>query len=476
MSSVNVRRINCADPGAGAELAGLRKHLSAQGEVVSPRSRELTVKVFGSPLTPAQVVERICGDVRTRGLEALLHYTEQLDRMRLTADSLRVGTAEMAAAHKVADKAFLETVRRVRQKVMAFQLGVLQNSATMNISGRYELQLRYRPMRRVGVCVPGGAAAYPSTLLMTVCPAQAAGVKEIAVVMPPTAQGAGNADLLAVCHELGVREVYRVGGAQAVAALAYGVQGIAPVDMIVGPGNIFVSLAKKHVFCQVAIDCLAGPSEIVVIADDSARPEYVAADLIAQAEHSPGVSWLITWHGPLVEEVAQALEKQLAGLPRGELARDSLEQYGALVLVRSKEEAIGLANQLAPEHLHIQTCEPRALADKIDAAGAIFLGHYSPVALGDYVAGPSHVLPTGGTARFASGLTANDFLRRSSIMQFTPAGLESLAPDVRLLAEKEGLTGHAASVEIRAAATGQNGAAVEGPAGKSLMSNPWPLS
>jgi histidinol dehydrogenase len=331
-------------------------------------------------------------------------------------------------------------------------------------------------MRRVGVCVPGGAAAYPSTLLMTICPAQAAGVKEIAVVMPPTPTGAGNPDLLAVCHELGVSEVYRVGGAQAVAALAYGVQGVAPVDMIVGPGNIFVALAKKHVFGTVAIDCLAGPSEVVVIADDSARPDYVAADLIAQAEHSPGVSWLVTWHAPLVEEVAQALAKQLAALPRGDLARDSLEQYGALVLVRDADEATELVNQLAPEHLHIETREPAALADKIDAAGAIFLGHYSPVALGDYAAGPSHVLPTGGTARFASGLTANDFLRRSSVLQFTPAGLKSLTADVRLLAEKEGLTGHAASVAVRAGAAGQNGAAIERPASKSLLSNPWPLS
>jgi histidinol dehydrogenase len=476
MSSVNVRRINCADSGAAAELAELRRRLGALGEVVSPRSRELTVKVFGEALTPAQVVDRICSDVRTRGLDALLHYTEQLDRVRLTADSVRVRPADMAAAHKRADKAFLETIRRVRQKVMAFQLGVLHNNARMNIAGRCELQLRYRPMRRVGICVPGGAAAYPSTLLMTICPAQAAGVKEIAVVMPPTPTGASNPDLLAVCHELGVDEVYRIGGAQAVAALAYGVQGIAAVDMIVGPGNIFVALAKKQVFGQVAIDCLAGPSEVVVIADDSARPEYVAADLIAQAEHSPGVSWLVTWHAPLMEQVARALAQLLDALPRGDLARDSLEQYGALVQVRDSQEAIALVNQLAPEHLHIETCEPRALAEQIDAAGAIFLGHHSPVALGDYVAGPSHVLPTGGTARFASGLTANDFLRRSSVLEFTPAGLKSLTADVRLLAEKEGLTGHAASVDIRAAATGQNGAAIERPASKSLMSNPWPLS
>src|SRR3954464_3323744 len=210
-------------------------------------------------------------------------------------------------------------------------------------------------MRRVGVLVPGGAAAYPSTLLMTVVPALAAGVPEIAVVMPPTANGAYNNDLLAVCHELGVAEVYRVGGAQAIAALAYGVEGLAPVDMIVGPGNLFVALAKRHVFGQVAIDCIAGPSEVVVLADDSAPAAYVAADLIAQAEHAPGASILVTWHAPLLDAVAADLERQLAPLPRGALSRASLEQFGALVLARSPREAIACVNELAPEHLHIAT-------------------------------------------------------------------------------------------------------------------------
>jgi histidinol dehydrogenase len=304
-------------------------------------------------------------------------------------------------------------------------------------------------MRRVGVCVPGGAAAYPSTLLMTVCPAQAAGVREIAVVVPPTPFGGYNRDLLATCHELGVTEVYRVGGAQAVAALAYGVEGLPAVDMIVGPGNLFVALAKRHVFGQVAIDMLAGPSEVIVIADDTADPEFVAADLIAQAEHAPGASILMTWHEPLLDAVAAALERQLARLERGELARESLDSFGALVLVRNEVEAVACTNRIGPEHLHIQTRSPEALANQIDNAGAIFLGPYTPVALGDYAAGPSHVLPTGGTARFASVLSANDFLRRSNVLSYTRAGFERLAPAVCLLADKEGLTGHKASVEIR---------------------------
>jgi histidinol dehydrogenase len=315
------------------------------------------------------------------------------------------------------------------------------------------LQLRYRPLRRVGICVPGGAAAYPSTLLMTVCPAQAAGVQELAVVMPPTPNGAGNQDLLAACYELGVSEVYRIGGAQAVAALAYGIEGLPAVDMIVGPGNLYVLLAKRHVLGHVAIDCLAGPTEVVVIADESAQPEFVAADLIAQAEHSPGVSILITWNAELPDEVADALNRQIAKLSRGDLARESLERFGAFILTRDIKEAVELTNQIAPEHLHIQTRDPEAIADQIDDAGAIFLGHYTPVALGDYAAGPSHVLPTGGTARFSSGLTANDFLRCSSVLSFTLRGMKHLAEDVVRLAEKEGLTGHAASVAIRMADT-----------------------
>lgn len=449
MEMVKIRRIDCTDADARAKLAALREQLGSQAQVVSPRGRQLTRAVFGEELPPAQAVERICNDVRSRGLAALLHYTQQLDGARLKADSLRVEADELTAAHAAADPGFLETIRRVRQNVMAFQLGILHRDAVLHIADSHELRLRYRPMRRVGICVPGGAASYPSTLLMTVCPAQAAGVKEIAVVLPPTPAGAGNPDLLATCHELGVEEVYRVGGAQAVAALAYGVDGLPAVDMIVGPGNIFVTLAKKFVQGQVAIDCLAGPSEVVVLADDTASPEFLAADLIAQAEHDPATSILITWHEELLDEVAAALARQLPNLARGRQARESLESYGALVLARSPAEAIALTNQIAPEHLHISTQDPEEIAERIENAGAIFLGHHTPVALGDYVAGPSHVLPTGGTARFASGLSANDFLRRGSVLAFTPRGLQKMADDVRTLARKEGLTGHARSVDVR---------------------------
>jgi histidinol dehydrogenase len=449
MTTLTMHRIQLGQAGAAEQLARLRTQLSTQGNVVSARGRELTERVFGEALPPVRVVERICEDVRKRGREAVFHYTEQFDRVRLDATTLRVDRAEMAEAHAAADAALLETVRRVRQNILAFQLGLLHQTARLAVAGQHELRLRYRPMRRVGVMVPGGAAAYPSTLLMTICPAQAAGVAELAVAMPPTPSGAYNKDLLALCHELGICEVYRLGGAQAVAALAYGIDGLPPVDMIVGPGNLFVALAKRYVFGQVAIDCIAGPSEVVVLADATAPPEFVAADLIAQAEHAPGASILVTWHAPLLDAVEMALEKQLVQLSRGELARESLEQFGALVLARAPDEAIACVNELAPEHLHIATENAEELGERIDNAGAIFLGHYTPVALGDYAAGPSHVLPTGGTARFTSGLSANDFLRRSSVLAFTRAGLERMAEDVIRLARREGLTAHAASIEVR---------------------------
>lgn len=449
MASWKMRRIAHTDPGALGRLEEVRRQLSLEADIVSPRSRALTEKVFGEALSPARVVERICQDVRQGGLAAVVHYTEQFDQVKLTPQTVRVGPRDLERAHAQADPAFLAMIRRVRKNIIRFQSGLVQRDATLTQAGKYELRLRYRPMRRVGVCVPGGAASYPSTLLMTVCPAQAAGVEEIAVVMPPTRAGANNPDLLAVCHELGVNEIYRVGGAQAVAALAYGLPEIPQVDMIVGPGNLFVTLAKKYVFGQVAIDCLAGPSEVVVLADGTAPPAYIAADLIAQAEHDPASSLLITWHAPLLDAVEADLERQTQQLERGQQARNCLEKFGALVLARDAGQAVEWTNLIGPEHLHIMADRGERLADRIQNAGAIFVGPHTPVALGDYAAGPSHVLPTAGTARFASGLSACDFLRRSSQIQFTPAGLEEIAPDVCLLAGKEGLTGHAASVRIR---------------------------
>ncbi len=446
---INVRKISCAEPGAAEQIAEIRRKLSMNGDMISAAGRARTIEVFGEPLSPNEVVRRICRDVRERGLDAVLDYTRRVDRVELTAATVRVTADELRQAHAVAAPEFLATVRRVRARIFQFQFGVLNRDASLCVTGKFELQLRYRPLRRVGICVPGGAAAYPSTILMTAVPAQAAGVPEIAVVSPPTRNGANNPDVLAVCHELGIREVYRVGGAQGVAALAFGCKGIEPVDKIVGPGNLFVTLAKREVFGHVDIDMLAGPTEVVVIADASANPAYVASDLISQAEHSPGASLLVTWHEPLVERVVEAIDEQLEKLSRGQLARESLEEFGAMIVARSRAEAISIANQIAAEHVHVVTEDAEVVANEIESAGAIFVGEYSPVAVGDYVAGPSHVLPTGGSARFASGLCANDFLKRASVIQFTASGLRAVAEDVRLLAQKEGLTGHAASVDIR---------------------------
>ncbi len=453
-SGINITIIDCAQDDAEALLSELRQKLSPRGDIVSEAGRQRTIELFGEPLSPQQVVERICGDVRRDGLAALLDYTTKLDKAELTGETMRVSDEELQQAHESADAQFLATIRRIRDNIAEFQTAVLNSDVSVvreDGDSRVELRQRYLPLQRVGICVPGGAAAYPSTVLMTAVPAQTAGVPEIAIVVPPTEFGGYNTDLLAVCHELDIREVYRIGGAQAVAALAYGVQGISRVDKIVGPGNLFVALAKRHVFGEVDIDSIAGPSEVVVVADESARADFVASDLISQAEHSPGSGVLITWHAPLAEDVKQELDKQLARLPRGELARTSLEDYGALIVAGDANEAARLTDLLAPEHLHISMAEPYRMLKMVQNAGAIFLGHETPVALGDYVAGPSHVLPTGGTARFANGLCANDFLKRSSVISYNESALAAGADDVRLMAEKEGLTAHSASVDIRLA-------------------------
>jgi histidinol dehydrogenase len=451
LPTIDTREANALDL-----LSELRAKLSPRGDIVSEAGRKRTIELFGEPLSPQQVVERICSDVAARGLEALLEYTAKLDGKTLTRETMRVSAAELQAAHAQADPAYLQVIRQVRANIIEFQSAIRLSDVSLTRpvtsggrTGTVRLGQRYLPLKRVGVCIPGGAAAYPSSLLMTAVPAQVAGVPEIVVVVPPTDFGGYNADLLAACHELGVTEVYRVGGAQAVAALAYGVEGLPQVDKIVGPGNLFVALAKRHVYGTVDIDSIAGPSEVVILADETARPEFVASDMISQAEHSPGSGVLITWHPPLVPQVLAAINRQLAELDRGGLARTSLEQYGACLIARDMDEACQLSDLLAPEHLHISTANPEQPLARLQNAGAIFLGHFTPVALGDYIAGPSHVLPTGGTARFANGLCVNDFLKRSSLIQYDEAALAHDAPGVRLLAAKEGLTAHSASVDIR---------------------------
>ena len=447
-SGLKITRIDARSGGFEGELNRLREQLSPRGNVVSPKGRELTLRVFGEPLTPGAVVERICGAVKNEGLAALRNYSRQLDGAELS-DELRLPEERLREAHASASPDFLKCVQRIRANILEFQKAILHSSVSTQPRPGVRLDQRYVPLKRIGVCVPGGAAAYPSTVLMTVVPAQAAGVEQIAVVAPPTKFGAYNPDVLATCYELGVREVYPIGGAQAVAALAYGVEGLPAVDKIVGPGSLFVALAKKLVYGDVDIDSIAGPSEVVVIADDSTDAAFTAADMLAQAEHSPGASLLVTWNEALIDEVQTQLGLQLNELSRGDLSLDSLNAFGAYLLVRDAEQACEVTDLIAPEHLHIACRNPRQLSDKIRNAGATFLGPHSPVALGDYAAGPSHVLPTGGTARWAAGLSANSFLRSGSVIEFSREALAEVAADIAQIANKEGLTAHRRSVEIR---------------------------
>jgi histidinol dehydrogenase len=449
LTSLAVQTIDLTTAEGRGRLGRLVSSLSSQGDVVSPSAAKRTIEIFGEPLTPKQVVARICQDVQAKGREAVLEYSRRIDRAEVGVESLFVTAEAFEQAHASVAPAFLETVRRVRARVERFQQAVLPKDATVALPGGGSLRQRYLPLDRAGICIPGGAAAYPSSLLMTAVPAQVAGVREIVVVAPPTPFGSDNPHLLATCHELGLSCVMRAGGAQAVAALAYGIEGLARVDTIVGPGNLFVALAKQHVYGEVSIDSIAGPSEIVIVADASGSPEYIAADMLAQAEHSPGSAILLTSCRDLGKAVVEAVERRLAVLERAELTRESLERFSAVVITTSDAESQQLADELAAEHLSIDTADPEATLAGIRHAGAVFLGPYSPVAAGDYAAGPSHVLPTAATARFAAGLSATHFMRSGSVIHLSKADLAELADDIRTLADTEGLTAHRRSVDAR---------------------------
>lgn len=394
-------------------------------------------------------VQNIIATVHREGDRAVCEFSRQFDSVDLTPDKMRVTTDELAAAHKAMDDSLIRAIRTAADNVMAFGKQELRgDSEPLDIDGAH-MRARFRPLRRVGVCVPGASAPLPSTALMSIVPAQAAGVKEIAVVAPPRHKGSIHPSILAVCHELGVTEVYRVGGAHAVAALAFGTQTIPRVDKIVGPGSIYTQLAKKLVFGAVDIDSFAGPSEIVVIADSTANPAFVATDLLAQAEHDPGSAILLTDDESLADKVVAQIEIQLQSLDRAPGTRRSLSSYSAIVITESLEQAVQITNDLAPEHLQIQTANADIVAEKCVNAGAIFVGEYTPEATGDYVAGPSHVLPTGGSARFFSGLSSNDFIHRTSVIRYTKEALAAHADAITMLAETEGLQAHARSTTIR---------------------------
>ncbi|MGO4549388.1 histidinol dehydrogenase [Paenibacillus sp. 2TAB23] len=395
---------------------------------------------------------RIVADVKAEGDSALLRYTEQHDRVKLDAASLRVTQEEIQAAYAKVDADFLAAIREAAVNVRVFHEKQMRTSwMDLQQDGTLLGQIM-RPLKRVGVYVPGGKAAYPSSVLMNVIPAQVAGVPEIVMVTPPATGGTAGIDpyILVAAAEAGVKEMYRVGGAQAIAALAYGTASIAPVDKICGPGNIYVALAKRAVFGAVDIDSIAGPSEIVVLADDSADPAYVAADLLSQAEHDEMASAiLVTPSQQLAEAVAAEVERQLSTLPRQDIARSSIDSYGAVLLVDSLEAGIDVVNQLAPEHLEVLTVDPMRLLGYIQNAGAIFLGPYSSEPVGDYFAGPNHIIPTNGTARFSSPVNVDDFLKKSSLIYYSKQALLANGEKIMTLARHEGLEGHARAIEIR---------------------------
>jgi histidinol dehydrogenase len=396
-----------------------------------------------------RAVAEILAAVRSDGDAALLRFTERFDRLSLAAGDLRVSEAALAEAEAACAPETLEALRFAAARIEDYHRRQLPEDLDYRDAAGVRLGHRWTAISAAGLYVPGGTAAYPSSVLMNALPARVAGVPRVAMVVP-SPDGRLNPLVLAAARIAGITEVYRVGGAQAVAALAYGTATIAPVDKIVGPGNAYVAAAKKQVFGTVGIDTIAGPSEILVVADGANDPAWIAADLLSQAEHDGSAqSILLTDDPAFARAVAAAVEGQLERLDRGAIARASWRDHGAIVLLGSLEEAPALVDRLAPEHLELAVAEPEALAAKIRNAGAIFLGRHTPEAIGDYVAGPNHVLPTGRAARYASGLSVLDFMKRSSMIACDPDSLRRLAPAAIALARAEGLDAHARSIAIR---------------------------
>ncbi len=395
-------------------------------------------------------VAEIIETVKKGGDEALFSYTEKFDHCKMDAAHIRVTREEIDEAYQKVDADFVEVMKKSAANIRAFHEKQLRNSWFDPKPDGTILGMKILPIAVAGVYVPGGKAAYPSSVLMNVLPAKVAGVERIIMTTPPGADGKVNPGTLVAAHIAGVDEIYKVGGAQAIAAMAFGTQSIPKVDKITGPGNIFVALAKKACFGYVSIDSIAGPSEILVIADETANPRYVAADLLSQAEHDELASAiLITTSKTLADQVSAEVDRFVANLSRREIIEKSLNNYGYILLVDSLDEAADTANEIASEHLEILTKDPFAMMTKIRNAGAIFLGEYSSEPLGDYFAGPNHVLPTNGTARFFSPLNVDDFLKKTSIISYSRPALEKIHQDIECFAENEGLTAHANSIRVR---------------------------
>lgn len=433
-----VRTLSFDDLDYAQQLQAIRHRLHHEGLVAAGEGA----------LDVPSIVRKIVEEVRVGGDGAAARLASELDRAQLTAATLRVEPEAIAEAHRNADPSFLALIRRAVANIKAYQEHILLKAPTPLVNQGRKLGLRYTPLDRVAVYVPGGKALYPSTVLMTAVPAMVAGVKEIVMLTPATA-GEINPLALALAFELGIDEVFRLGGAVAIAAAAFGTESLRRVDKIVGPGNAFVAEAKRQLFGRVGIDSIAGPSEVLIVADDSANPRWTAADMLAQAEHDPGSALLVTPSQALASAVQQELAEQLGQLARATATRNAIEKYSAIIVTRDLEEACAIANDFATEHLQIVTADNDGCLAKIRHAGAIFVGPYAPVPLGDYFAGPSHVLPTGGTAKFFGPLSCNDFLKASSVIEYAAADLRADGPHVCDFAEREGLTAHARSVSIR---------------------------
>jgi histidinol dehydrogenase len=412
---------------------------------------------YGTPEQNA-VVKQIVAAVKAEGDQAVLKYSKELDGVELVASQLRVTEQELKAAYAKVEPAFVQAIVSAANNIRAFHSRQKRQSwMDVQQDGTILGQIMH-PLQRVGVYVPGGKASYPSSVLMNVIPAQVAGVKEIVLVTPPATGGKEGIDpyILVAAAEAGVKEIYRVGGAQAIAALAYGTDTIKQVDKICGPGNIYVALAKREVYGAVDIDSIAGPSEIAVLADEYADPVYVAADLLSQAEHDEmACAILVTPSASFATACQQEVERQLAELPRQEIARASIRDYGVIIVVDSIEEGIDVINSIAPEHFELMVEEPMQYIGKVVNAGAIFVGAYSSEPVGDYFAGPNHIIPTNGTARFSSPVDVDDFIKKSSLIYYSKEALLRDGDTIIELARREGLEGHARAIEVRLAKEGK---------------------
>lgn len=412
--------------------------------------RTLLKRNTGSYADYEKTVNDIIENIKENGDKALFEYTLKFDKFTLTPENIKVTRAEIDEAYKYVDAEYIEVMKRARDNIYVYHEKQLRTSWFVTKDDGSILGQKITPIEKAGTYVPGGKAAYPSSVLMNILPAKVAGVSKIVMVTPPNAEGKINPGTLVAADIAGVDEIYKIGGAQAIAALAFGTESVPKVDKISGPGNIFVALAKKAVYGNVGIDSIAGPSEVVVLADETANPRYTAADLLSQAEHDELASAiLVTTSEELAKQVSVEVDKFVAELSRSKIIQASLDNFGYILVADNLEDAIQAVNDIASEHLEILTKDPFSVMTKIKNAGAIFLGEYSSEPLGDYFAGPNHILPTNGTSRFFSPLSVDDFVKKSSIICYSKEGLEKVHKDVELFAKNEGLTAHANSIAVR---------------------------